>query len=1082
LWYLARDILMLDLNYSRKWFCLVVMLLLCTVCEVNAGQELKTSVSVTILDSSGAVIPNAVVTVTDTAKAVSLSSPANQSGRYQVPGLYPGEHSIHVEATGFQAAERQFSIDAGESISFDITLEVAGTVIHVDVPASTPLLNTEDASVSGVVEPEALHALALNGRDLFQLTALQPGVTLINNGGPNPFGDGGTGKAAFGGARPPMNNSTMDGGDINDPGFNNPAGGPSGAQLGVDAIQEFRVFPANYGVENGRNGGAAIQFTSKSGTSRYHGSGYGFHRNGALDARNFFDIGDNPPLIRHQFGGSLGGPIHLGKTFFFANFEGLRENRSVRTSISVPDSNAHLGLLPSAADPTQLFPFGVDSRVRPFLDLYPLPNGPSLGGGLALFNASRTERTHENFVLARVDHILRGGSNMYARYMIDDGHANVPFQSTLVPGFDGRRETRNQQFMLSWLDVHGSGFVNEVKFDFSRVWLSAVPDSSHPISISLLPNRPLGSINIAGLPLLGNNIIFPVESASNTFQFVDNASYIHGTHLFKYGADIKQLDLNGRFDIAANGQYRFVDLSPYGVPSFSNNAPLEFFLRASPALYIGVDPAAGDSNRGYRQHYVGLYVQDNWKIRRNFSIDLGIRWEYSSNPSEVNGRISNIRSLEKDAAPTVGKIWESVPADLFSPRVGFAWSLGTKPSAVIHGGVGIYRDQIWGNLYSNTRFYAPFYRPVLTQGPNFLTPPDTGTLGGGPTPSPGSFGITYRPDFPYYVKYSLSVQKQLASGTVLEAGYFGARGIHLPRAGEANLTPNMGHVNPNFGSLPIIVTDANSVYHSFQLSVLKTMSRNFQVQTSYTLSKSVDDQSGVFPSDWVSESGVSQNFYNRTGDRARSSFDRRHVFTTNFVYNLPGLGPQNTVSALLSNWQASGIWTMMSGLPFTANLGTFNNSLTNAANPADRPDVKSGADPCKTITGRPDQWFDPTIFKLPAQGQYGNAGRNTLCGPYFANIDLSLSKTVHLKKEVYLQIRVEAFNALNRTNFSMPVNTQGAAGFGGNGEAIFTGRQLNGCQPTTDASGCGMFARDAGRIYSTAGNSRQFQVALRLTF
>jgi hypothetical protein len=715
------------------------------------------------------------------------------------------------------------------------------------------------------------------------------------------------------------------------------------------------------------------------------------------------------------------------------------------------------------------------------LDLYPHPTGQSLGNGVAVYKAYLPQRTEEDYFLLRVDHHMSGGDSMFVRYTFDDGRAQVPFQSTLVPGFDGRRENRNQNLMVNWQNVRSSNFINEVKFQFSRVRLDATTDNLHPLSISLVPNRPMGGINISGLPLLGNNIVFPVGSASNTFELIDNAAHQLGRNQLKYGVDFKRLQLNSRYDVAVDGQYRFADLSGLGIPSSSNNAPLEFFLKGIPLFYLGVDPQAADSNRGYRQNYFGLYMQDNWSVGPRLTINAGLRWEYWSNPSEVHDRSANIRSLKTDTAPTVGKIWESVPANLFSPRVGLVWSIGSGPSLVIRAGSGIFRDQLWGNLYSNTRFYSPFYLPVLSLFPNFLAPPNTAGLGGIKTPTPGSFGVTYQADFPYYAKYSLSVQKHLPSDIMLEVAYSGSRGIHLPRAGEANLTPQ-GPVNPNFGSLPMIATDANSVYNSLQLSITKRMARNFSIQAAYTLSKSVDDQSGVFPSDWVSESGVSQDYYNRTGDRARSSFDRRHVFVTNFVYGLPGLKSTNPFSEFLSDWQVTGIWRLMSGLPFTANLGSFNNSLTNSSNPADRPDLRDGADPCKSIIGTPEKWFDPTIFKLPAPGQYGNSGRNTLCGPDFASLDLGLAKTFLTDHKVHVQFRAEFLNALNRTNLSVPVNTQGAAGFGGNGDAVFVGRQTSGCQPQTDPYGCGIIAPDAGRIFSTAGDSRQIQFALKLLF
>jgi len=1046
---------------------------------IQALQRLSSEISGTIFDSTNAVIPGAAVTVLNTDINMTRSVRTDGEGHYSVGGLIPGLYTIRAEAAGFGVVIQRRAVVVNDAIRLNITLPVATVTDEVEV-RSFPA-DVDGVALSGVVNEENLHTLPLNGRDLFQLVNLQTGVVPITNGGPNPWAEGATGKAAVQGSRPTMNNLTLDGGDINDPGYNNPAGGPSGSQLGVEAVREFRVLLNSYGAEFGRNGGANVQFVSKSGSNDFHGTLYEFHRNSAVDARNFFDASDNPPLIRHQYGGSLGGPLARNKTFFWGNFEGLAENKSVRSTITVPDLGARAGRLPSASDPSSTADIGVDARVQPLLVLYPEPNGETLGNGTALFRTSRAQETDERYGLLRIDHVMSAGGNLFGRYVIDDGQAAVPFQSTLVPGFDGRRETRNQSFMLGWLDFPKPDLINELKFHFSRIRLAAVPDNQHSVSVSLLPDRPLGGINITGLPLLGNNIVFPVVSASNTFELIDNLTHERGAQKLQIGVDLKRLHLNGPFDVAANGQYRFSDLSAFGIPTFSNNAPLEFFLRAIPLLYIGVSPEAADSNRGYRQSYTGLYAQNAWRIRDRVSLQFGIRWEYWTNPTEVNGRAANIRSVATDVTPTVGPIWERVPLDLFSPRVGVAWSLGSGPAAVVRAGAGVFRDQLWGNIYSNTRFYAPFYKPVLTLFPNFLTPPTVSSLGGLPTPPAGSFGVTYQPDFPYYLKYSLSVRKPVGAQLFMDVAFAGARGIHLPRAGETNLTPR-GPVNPNFGSLPFIVTDANSFYNSLQLALTKTMRRNLSLQASYTLSKSIDDQSGIFPSDWVSESGVSQNFFDRTGDRARSSFDRRHVFVANFVYDLPNPQLSNAASAVLRNWQLSGIWTQMSGLPFTANLGTFNNSLTNASNPADRPDLKSGVDPCNTADQRPERWFDASIFRLPLPGQYGNAGRNIMCGPDFASLDVSLTKSFALGDKASLRFRVEMFNAFNRTNLSPPVNTQGAAGFGGNGDAVFVGRRVVGCDPLADASGCGIPATDAGRIFSTAGNSRQFQFALRIIF
>jgi hypothetical protein len=314
--------------------------------------------------------------------------------------------------------------------------------------------------------------------------------------------------------------------------------------------------------------------------------------------------------------------------------------------------------------------------------------------------------------------------------------------------------------------------------------------------------------------------------------------------------------------------------------------------------------------------------------------------------------------------------------------------------------------------------------------------------------------------------------------------------VHLPRTGEANPATAGVHINPNFGSIPLLVTDATSAYNSGQLRLEKRFSQGLSFQASYTYSKAIDDQSGPFPSDYVSESGVSQDFFNRRGDRGRASFDRKHAFVYNALYELP-FGPGKRWGHDLGGfggkfsqgWRVGGIISLLSGPPFTANLGSFNNSGTFASFPADRPNLIAGAKPCGAAQlSKPSQWFDPSIFVLPAAGKFGNAGRNILCGPGLKNFDFSLSKDTKLAERLGLEFRAEFFNLFNHPNFDVPVNTQGPNGNGGNGDAIFTGRKSSPCDPASDPQGCGILAPNVGRIFRTATPSRQIQFALKLTF
>ena len=1060
----------------------------------GAAQSVSSKIQGTVKDPTGAVIVGANVTATSVGTRVTRSTVTDQDGGYYIDGLRAGNYELTIEHAGFKVKKlSDVRLLVNQAAVLDANLEVGSTNEQLTVRGITPLVESATPQMSSVVTTTGLSELPLNGRDLFQLTELQTGVAPSTNGGTSLWSEGNMTKASVQGVRPTMNNVTLDGGDINDPGYNVPPGGPAGAQLGVEAVREFRVLLNSYSAEYGRNAGANIQYVTKSGTNSWHGSLYEFYRNAALDAANYFDKpAQKPSYGRNQFGVTMGGPILKDHSFFFFNYEGLREQQGITTNASVPDNNARHGVLPSV-NGVGLVNVGVSPTSALFLGQFPPANGPELASagvpsGLALFTGSELQTVREDYALLRVDQTISSKDQMFGRYVFDDGVGVYPFQSTAIPGFPGVRPIRNQYFMLSWQREFTNSLLNEAIFSFNRTRYIAEVDNSYPFSISLVPDRALGVIAIAGLPALGNNLVYPLGTASNTFEAIDNLSWQHERHSLKFGADVKRLQTNGPFDFGTNGEYSFTGAGA----TTSNNPPLESFLRGIPTFYVGTDSSLSDSDRGFRQTYVGTYIQDDWRVSPRFTLNLGLRWEYSSIPTEAQNRISNIHDIFTDHAPIAGPLWSSVPKDLFSPRFGFAWTVRQDGKTVVRGGFGIMRDQIWSNLYFDVRFCRPFFGALISLSPTFLAPPPSVTALGGLTSPEGVFGITFNPQFPYYEQWSLNVQRQLGTDTVLQIAYVGSDGLHLPRAGEANpYEPALGHnLNPNFGSVPQILTDATSNYNSLQLSLQRQFSHGFSFQGAYTYSHSIDTASGPFPSDWVSEPGVSQNFYDLSADRASSAFDRRNVVIGNLLYDLPfGHGRRwkktwtRANGKIIEGWRLSTIARLMSGVPFTPVLG-FNNSLTAASFSADRPDIKPRVNPCKAATGNINQWFDPGIFTLPntpdANGNvFGNAGRNSLCGPSLKEIDFSLIKRTQISERASLEFRAEFFNIFNHPNFNVPDNTQGPNGTGGNGDAIFLGRAA-GCNPAADALGCGIPAGNAGRIFSTVTSARQIQFAVKL--
>ena len=445
------------------------------------------------------------------------------------------------------------------------------------------------------------------------------------------------------------------------------------------------------------------------------------------------------------------------------------------------------------------------------------------------------------------------------------------------------------------------------------------------------------------------------------------------------------------------------------------------------------------------------------------TLNAGLRYDFYSNPSETHRHLSVIRNPATDSGPTVGNLFAATPLNLLSPRAGFAWDIFGGGKTVLRGGAGIFRDQFPVYLFGTDRFLSPFFSINSFVFPTFLNPQNALV-----TEPLDLFSMTYHPKFPYSLQYNLNLEREIATGTILSAGYFGARGNHLPREVEGNpFEPALGHrYNPNLPSpLLEVLTDAQSFYNSFQLSVSQRHAHNVSWQAFYTFSHSIDDASSNISIEAVNEPPTSQEPFNRKGDRGRSGFDIRHNFVANVVYELPfGHGSR------LGGWQISGTASVHSNVPFTPMLAFDNADLQSLVVP-ERPDVAgnpyTGICPNGTRVGNPSCWFNPSAFSVPAPGQFGDAGRNSLRGPSFAEFDWALQKTFQLSEGMRITFGVEAYNLFNHPNFAVPSNTQSPLTLGGNGDAVFAG-------PT------GNFADNVGRIFTTVSGGRQLQLDARV--
>jgi hypothetical protein len=871
--------------------------------------------------------------------------------------------------------------------------------------------------------------------------------------GSDPVG-GRTPKISINGARPEQNNFLLDGTDINNV-YNKTPGSVGGVLLGVEAILEFQVLTNAYSAEFGRSAGGVINAVTRSGANRYHGSLFEFHRNSTLDAKNFFDPANQPTpaFKRNQFGGAFGGPIRKDKIFFFATYEGLIERLGVTGVAAVPDANARQGRLPNRT--VTLHP-----AIPTYLQLlFPLPNGNNLGGGAAEYLFSLSQPTNEHFAQGRIDHHVSEHDTVWGRFTFDNG--TVDRQPTNKPPLAFTKErSRNQYLTLEQQHTFASGMLNTARFGFNRSVQEAVNIRTidTPANLSFVPGEPFGFISIAGLVTeLAGDFRLPRLDRLNVFQWGDTLFVTKGAHALKIGAQSQRIQFN-QDTVSQRG----------GVLNFAN---LENFLLGTMVSADVALPGLVDPIRGYRQSMFGFFVQDDYRFHSNLTFNLGLRYEFITTPTEVNGKISNLRNVS-DAKVTVGDPWHDNPSlKNFAPRIGVAWDPFKNGKTSVRAGFGLFFDEILPKYY----FFSGSLNPPFTTRTSITAAPFPNIVANFNPNAPIKAQlqtVNYDLQTPYMIQYNLSVQRTLPSDIDLTLAYAGSRGNHLLRLGDANLAPETivngvktynpaaGRRNANFTGIFQRITDAQSFYNSAQISAIKRYSHGLRAQLSYTFSRSVDDSSGINSQDFGNVVQYGLDWYDRTIDRGLSAFHVKHNLTFNWTYDLPfGRNLTGIGGALLGGWQLNNIAAIRSGVPFTVRLG-FNrsgnlNTTGFAAN--ERPNLKAGAS-TNPILGGPDRYFDVTAFELPTVNTRGALGRNTLIGPGMVNIDLSLGKSFRLGEQRALQFRAEVFNLANHPNFAVP-----------SGQVAFTNAQ-SAVAPT------------AGRITSTVTTSRQIQLGVKLTF
>ena len=1070
------------------------------------AQVVGATLSGTVADTSGAVMPQAHVSIKNVATGITRAVTADSAGFYTAPNLLPGSYEITISARGFRTQVRTgITLTVGAQQVLNITMQVGQVTQTVQVSGAAPTVQLGTSSISAVVNSTTVRELPLNGRSWTDLATLQPGVDTIQTQAP--FNAGGNrGNRGFGneitvaGARPEQNNYRLDGISIND--YDNSApGSVLGGDLGVDAIQEFSVLTSNYSAEYGRTSGGVVNAITRSGTNQFHGAAYEFLRNSSLDARNFFDV-NIPSFRRNQFGADAGGPIRKDKVFIFGDYEGIRQSLGTSNLVTVPSVAARGGTLCSAPDTTPACTpskITVDPSAQKYLPFWPAPNGgskPGSNGDIGLATFSGQQVITENFVTARVDGRISDKDSLTGTYLGDITPYSSPdgLDATMV-----NSKTNRQIVTLEETHIFSPSLVNTARAGFSRdavvndVSVSAINPLAKDPSLAAIPGEFAAQVIVPGLTqftggVMGNSIYL---YAWNSFQGYDDAFWTHGSHSIKFGGAVERMQVNEMAKNDPSGVFTFATLS-----DFLTNQPKRFTTTFANTL----------TPRGVRQTLFGLYLQDDWRARPNLTLNMGLRWEMVTVPTEVQNKLSNLIHLT-DASPHLGSpLISNSTLHNFDPRVGFAWDPFHNGKSAVRGGFGVFDVlplpyQFLEVLTSSFPFTTA--AAAVNLAPGLFYTGATALLG---PSSNGVNTIEQNPPRSYVMQWNLNVQRELPGNLTAMAGYVGSRGVHLPfrvddlndvlpartAAGYLFPTPigNGTTINSNYASIGGTFYEGSAFYNALEASVQKTMSHGVELQASFTWGKSIDTGSATAHGDQFSNSISSLPWYDLKNLRALSDFniDRTLVISGNWQIPSPRSlsGPAAWITG---GWELGGIYTASDGVPFTATWGTDGDPQgLNNSDPWAFPNRLSGAGCGNLINpGNPDNYIKTQCFAVPTAPSLafwnancdpnppgtsgvsfpqcfnlrGNSGRNVLTGPGTSNLDFSIVKNNYIKRiseNFNIQFRAEFFNILNRANFAVPVTPDNTDIFDSTGA------------PTGVA----------GLLTSTTTTSREIQFALKV--
>ena len=1013
---------------SKLTYVIVASLLLLVTATASA-QSFRGSIRGTVTDPSGSVIANAKVTAKNITTGLQREATTGPDGGYVLVELPVGEYTVTAQAAQLSPAAQNVQVSVGldTTANFDLT-SIQKVTAQVVVTEDLPLIETTRDVLGGVVERRLVNELPLNGRDFGKLVALTPGTTVDPSGVAGT--QGGFGQFNINGNRDRSNNYSLDGTDNNDPFFNNSAlnqtgiGGAPASLLPVDAIQEFNL-ESQFGAEYGRNSGSVVNIVTRSGSNKLHGSAFEFFRNSALDARNFFNTEPRKSVFQNNnFGASLGGPIIKDKTFFFGAYEGQRENVGSDFLLLVP-TRAQIA---SARSIAQGLNGGV---INPGLDavlsFYPQSDTNQIAGVV-------NDKNSGDYFITKIDHSLTNRELLTGRYAFARNSQVFPFGSpggfgtgSRLPEFAQTSPTRVQVLSVSLLSTLSDKRFNEVRFGYSRYTtsFSSLNAGYDPVAhgLNLGNGKPgLPEFDFTGIENLGAiGFSVPRGRTSQSFQFLDNFTWIAGKHTWKFGAEFRRASISNFNDNLERGIFQFTA----GVGLSSDpivDALANFYTGGSQdfgfcCTFVSVD--TGNTQRTTRNNGFSVFAQDDFRVAPKFTLNYGLRWEYFGPLSEKNNLLSNLASDGTLAMIGTNGIDSLYGRDLnnFGPRIGFAWN--ALNNTVLRAGYGVYYDYVPQHLLiaNFTSSAGVATNPI---GPKPVLPMNfnTSAFNGTDTSSPilsvngtGPFSIFVTPrkfPAPYTQNWNVNIQQKLTAQGSVEIGYVGSKGTKLVRLTDLNEF----FTNPNYNTIDQLYPGASSVYHSLQATARLQNAHRFSGFASYIWSHAIDTASDGI--DFVPGAAFPQDPSNLKAERGNSLFDTRQRFTAALNYELPHWQSAGRFGA---GWQLNTIISVQTGRPIPI-ANSFDNSGHFYFN--QRPNVVPGVSPILPHWTPATGYLNPLAFSQPADGTFGNLGRDAIFGPGYTNIDFSITKNTRITESLNLQFRAEFFNLFNHPNFALP--------------------------------------------------------------